>query len=475
MQLAAGAIIGGKYQLDRPVSRGGMGSIWAGRHLQLGAPVAVKFMDPSYVASPAFRARFEREARAAANLKSPHVVAVQDYGIDGDVPYIVMELLQGEDLHTRLERRGRLTLAETAALLGQLGKALRRAHEIGLVHRDLKPRNVFLARSDDDEIAKILDFGIAKETGSKTVGDSTATGEIVGSPHFMSPEQLRADKGLDARSDLWSLGVILFRCLTGALPFPGEALTGVMVKILMDPIPRASEVAPDLPAALDGFFARAFARERDQRFQSVREMVDAFAEVPGATGAGARGSMGSLAALDPAASGPWPATPPAAGAHAGAVAVVAATAGPPAAMSTGSLRTTAVAAWGPARAQRVRAAWIVGAGVAVVASAVAALVALRGASPEATPAAAAGAPAGTAAGAPATAATPAAATGATPVNPAAVPQADAPEVGASGAPRAAPASSSKVGGKPPRSGATSAPASAKAPEANAPPDESWGF
>ena len=281
MQVAAGSIIGGKYRLDRPVSRGGMGAVWAGRHVHLGSPVAVKFMDPTFADSPAFRARFEREARAAASLQSPHVVGVQDYGIDGGTPYIVMELLQGEDLHARLERCGRLGLVEASSLLAQLGKALRRAHEIGLVHRDLKPRNIFLARIDDDEVVKILDFGIAKDTVSKNIGEVTNTGELMGSPHYMSPEQLRADKDLDARSDLWALGVILFRCLTGHLPFPGDALGTVMAKILVDPIPPVIPLAPDLPPSLDAFFARALARDRAARFQSVRDMVDAFRTIAG--------------------------------------------------------------------------------------------------------------------------------------------------------------------------------------------------
>jgi serine/threonine-protein kinase len=289
MQLVPGTIIGGKYRLDRPVSRGGMGSVWAARHVQLGSPVAVKFMDPTYVSSPVFRARFEREARASATLQSPHVVSVQDYGVDGGVPYLVMELLHGEDLHARLERSKRISPDDAWRILVQIGKALRRAHEAGLVHRDLKPRNVFLATIDDDEVVKILDFGIAKETGVSVAGDATKTGEIVGSPHYMSPEQLRADRGLDGRSDLWSVGVILFRCLTGQLPFPGEVLGSVMAKILVDEIPPASRIAPDLPPSVDAFFARALARDREQRFQSVRELVDAFGQI-----VGARARLGTL-------------------------------------------------------------------------------------------------------------------------------------------------------------------------------------
>src|SRR5262249_18262559 len=247
MNFVPGTVIGAKFRLERPLSRGGMGSVWLARHVHLGAPVAIKLMDPSFIASAMFRARFEREARTAANLQSPHIVQVHDYGIEGDTPYLVMELLQGEDLKTRLERCGRLPLADAARILIQAGKGLRRAHDLGLVHRDLKPGNLFLARIEDEEVVKILDFGIAKETGGECSGAMTQTGEILGSPFYMSPEQVRGDKELDPRSDLWSLGVILFRTVTGVSPFKGDRLGTVMGKILVDPIPVTSEVAPDLP------------------------------------------------------------------------------------------------------------------------------------------------------------------------------------------------------------------------------------
>ncbi|AKT42376.1 serine/threonine-protein kinase [Chondromyces crocatus] len=281
MSITPGMIVGGKYRLGQPVSRGGMGSVWAAEHLQLGSAVALKFMDPSFASSPAFRTRFEREARVAASLKTPHVVHVSDYGIDAAGPFIAMELLHGEDLQTRLEQRKRLPIHEVSVLLGQLGKALRRAHEVGLIHRDLKPRNIFLARVDDEEVLKVLDFGIAKDTMGRSVAESTSTGELMGSPHYMSPEQLRADRDLDARSDLWSVGVILFRCLTGRLPFPGDVLGTVMARVLVDPVPQATQIAPDLPPGVDAFFARCMTRDREQRFQNIRELVDAFAQLAG--------------------------------------------------------------------------------------------------------------------------------------------------------------------------------------------------
>ncbi|WP_437766299.1 protein kinase [Sorangium sp. So ce281] len=286
MDVEPGTIVGDKYRLEGPLSRGGMGSVWLARHLQLGAPAAIKFMDPEHAASPEFRARFYREARTAANLDSPHVVSVQDYGIWGAVPYLVMELLRGEDLSRRLRRVRRVSLAEAARIAVQTGKALRRAHESGLVHRDLKPGNLFLSRVDEDEeIVKILDFGIAKQlTGKLLTDETTRTGELLGSPFYMSPEQARGDRNLDARSDLWSLGVILFRAVTGKLPFEGDVLGAVLSRILVEPIPLATHLAPDVPADLDLFFLRALSRDRAQRFQSAQEMVHAFVVAAGDPG-----------------------------------------------------------------------------------------------------------------------------------------------------------------------------------------------
>nr|AYM52913.1 protein kinase [Sorangium cellulosum] len=281
MHIAPGSIVGGKYRIERPLSQGGMGSVWVARHATLGSPVAVKFMTPTLAAVPSFVARFEREARIAANLQSPHVVHVQDHGFDDGHPYIVMELLRGEDLDHRLRRVRRLSLPDATRILMQAGKALRRAHEASLVHRDLKPGNIFLARVEDEEVVKILDFGIAKDIGGRPMTEVTRTGEVLGSPYYMSPEQVRGERDVDHRSDLWSLAVILFRAITGELPFPGDELGPVLAKILVDPVPRSTRVAPDLPRAIDSFFDRALERERARRFQSVNEMLDDLARITG--------------------------------------------------------------------------------------------------------------------------------------------------------------------------------------------------
>jgi serine/threonine-protein kinase len=274
--LELGNVIAGKFRLLRPLAQGGMGAVWVARHLQLDVDVAVKFMAAEYAESVNARARFEREAQAAAQLHSPHVVQVYDYGITEGIPYIVMELLAGEDLGERLLREGRLPLSVAAGLIVPVCKALRRAHEAGIVHRDLKPGNIFLARHDEDEIVKVLDFGIAKVLAPASGAPGvTRTGTLIGSPHYMSPEQVRS-KAIDHRSDLWSLGVVLFQAVTGKLPFDGSEVGDVLVDVCTAPIPVPSQLAPDLGPEVDRFFERALARDPAARFQSARELGEAF-------------------------------------------------------------------------------------------------------------------------------------------------------------------------------------------------------
>jgi serine/threonine-protein kinase len=256
MQPAEGTVIAGKYRLERHLAKGGMGAVWTAHHLGLDTRIAVKLIDPAMAQDPASRARFEREARAAAAIKSPHIVQMIDHGVDQGTPYIAMELLQGEDLGARLQREGRLSLEEAARLFAQLGRALGKAHEARILHRDLKPANLFLTKIDDDELLKVLDFGIAKRMGA-VAGEATKTGQVFGTPHYMSPEQVSGDKGIDHRSDLWAAGVIAYRMVTGTLPFQGASVEAILSNVLFHP-PRAVRVtAPDLPAELDLFFSRA--------------------------------------------------------------------------------------------------------------------------------------------------------------------------------------------------------------------------
>ncbi|WP_433930348.1 protein kinase [Sorangium cellulosum] len=319
LSLEAGSVVGGKYRLERPLAGGAMGFLWVARHLQLDVQVAIKFMRPQHADSPVARARFEREAKASAQLRTPNVVHVYDYGLEGDTPYLAMELLEGEDLAAYLVRRGRLAPAETLGIMVQVCKALRRAHEVGLIHRDLKPANIFLARQGE-EVVKILDFGVAKATGTGLAADATKTGTLIGSPHYMSPEQVRRSKTMDHRSDLWSLGVIIFQCVTGQLPFPGEELGDVLVEICTGDIPVPSQLAPDLWPELDQFLARALKRDPAERFQSASELAHAFAaavhRTPFPEPRDAMDSTGALAALGsaPALGRPGAGSAPALGA-----------------------------------------------------------------------------------------------------------------------------------------------------------------
>ncbi|APR77678.1 serine/threonine protein kinase [Minicystis rosea] len=273
-------MIAGKYRLLRELAQGGMGAVWVAHHLGLDEDVAIKFMSAALPEPADARARFAREARAAARLRGPHVVQILDHGVDGDMPYLVMELLHGEHLGERLRREGRLSLAATVSIADQMATALSRAHRAGIVHRDLKPANIFLAHDDDDEVVKLLDFGIAKEMG-RAIGDVTHTDVLIGSPQYMSPEQARGARDVDPRADLWSFGAILFRAITGSPAFEGSTAVDVIVRICAGAPPLPSQVLPGLPVELDAFFRRALDREPGRRFASAREMADVFAALVG--------------------------------------------------------------------------------------------------------------------------------------------------------------------------------------------------
>ncbi|WP_437552021.1 bifunctional serine/threonine-protein kinase/formylglycine-generating enzyme family protein [Sorangium sp. So ce367] len=284
MELRPDAVIADKLHLLRPLGQGGMGVVWAARHLALDTDVAVKFIRPERAAErPALVARFQREARATARIAHPHVVQVMDYGVvDGAVPYLVMELLRGFSLAELLERGGRLSFATARSLVRQVGSALESAHELGIVHRDIKPHNVFITEGGQGYplFVKVLDFGVAKVAGDAAVPAAnpalTETGMVIGSAPYMSPEQLEGSKDVDLRSDLWSLGVILYEALTGAQPFQGSSFVSVGAAVLKGRFRPASEQRPGLPASIDDWFSKALSVDPTCRFQSAREMVDAF-------------------------------------------------------------------------------------------------------------------------------------------------------------------------------------------------------
>jgi eukaryotic-like serine/threonine-protein kinase len=262
-----------------------MGSVWEGTHATLGTHVAVKFIESEYAESPEARNRFENEARAAARLRSKHVVEVYDHGVTDDGrPFIVMEYLRGEPLDKRLERVGRIPAREAARLVMQVCRALAKAHAAGIVHRDLKPENVFLVWDEEDgaDVVKVVDFGIAKFTDNQ-LGNSSATrtGSVLGTPYYMSPEQARGLRSVDHRSDLWSVGVIAYRCIVGTLPFEGEAVGDLLVKLCTAPLPIPSQLTPDVPPGFDAWFAKALTREPEGRFASAGELAESLAAVCG--------------------------------------------------------------------------------------------------------------------------------------------------------------------------------------------------
>jgi serine/threonine protein kinase len=275
--LAPGKRFAGKFLLEENFASGSMGAVWRARDTQRDIPVAIKVMMASIADSPGFAQRFEREASSAAQIGSPNVVNIYEYGVHNSQPYIVMELLKGEDLHQRFKRVTRLSVRATSRLVRGICEGLHAAHESGIIHRDLKPANIFLAREGDAEFVKLLDFGIAKVIQDEGTG-ITATGQMIGTPNYMSPEQIQGAKFVDARCDLWAVAVIAFRALTGQLPFNGHTVQ-VIRAILHQSPPVPSSIAEDLSLEIDEFFDRAMAHNVDNRFQSAREMADALAQI----------------------------------------------------------------------------------------------------------------------------------------------------------------------------------------------------
>jgi eukaryotic-like serine/threonine-protein kinase len=301
--MQAGSVIAGKYRVTEPLGRGGMGAVWRAEHVLLRTPLAIKLMDPKIAASGEAHARFSREARAAAALRSPNVVQVFDFGVDSGIPYIAMELLEGETLAQLLARNGRLPSDEVASLFTELGRAVAKAHELGIVHRDLKPDNVFLAHQDQTVVVKVLDFGIAKLTRdtSLSVSSNTRTGTMLGTPSYMSPEQARGNRLVDHRTDLWALGVIAFECVCGSKPFLADALGDLIIQICTEPLPVPSAAAP-VPPGFDGWFKRATERDPSRRFQSAEELTQALLAAVGVGASASQSFPGVPSATAPAVS-----------------------------------------------------------------------------------------------------------------------------------------------------------------------------
>jgi len=275
-----GEVLAGKYEVERVLGQGGMGVVVAARHVQLGQRVALKFLLQEACYDEHAVERFLREARAVVQIRGEHVARVSDVGtLESGAPYIVMEYLEGRDLSELLQQRGALPITEAIGYVLQACEAIAQAHALHIVHRDLKPANLFLTtRPDGSPLIKVLDFGISKTMPQETDAPSpalTSSFALLGSPLYLSPEQIRTAREVDPRSDIWSLGVILHELVTNQAPFMAESLPAVLAMIIADPPVKLRSARPDAPPALEAVIERCLAKDRSQRFPDLVEFVQA--------------------------------------------------------------------------------------------------------------------------------------------------------------------------------------------------------
>jgi len=268
-----GAVLAGRYRVDRVLGQGGMGIVVQAMHLQLHQPVAMKFLLPEVLGNPQVVQRFLREAQAAVRLKSEHVARVIDVGsLETGAPYMVLEYLEGADLSNF--PRSQLSVGMVVDLMLQACEALAEAHSLGIVHRDIKPANFFITRrADGSPMLKVLDFGISKT--SMASSQLTATQAVMGTPAYMSPEQMRSSRDVDHRSDIWSLGIVLYELLQGAPPFGGDTFSSMVLKVVNDPLPR---LTVRLPGDLEDIVYRCLEKDPARRFQNTADLAQALAK-----------------------------------------------------------------------------------------------------------------------------------------------------------------------------------------------------
>lgn len=278
-----GDILDGRYRIERRLGGGGMGVVWAAKHVHLNTRVAIKFPQPEILQNPDAVRRFIREARAAANIKSEHVARVLDVAVPSNgIPYQVIEYLEGSDLRAQLRQKGRLEVAQAVDFILQTCEAIAEAHTIGIVHRDLKPENLFCTPGNDGQpFIKVLDFGISKVLQDSALNDGTGdtavtrVGALMGSPLYMSPEHLHSAREVDARTDIWSLGVILFELLSGRVPFTGDTLPELTINIATQLTPCVRDRQPAVSPQLDAIIGRCLQKRREQRYEDVVSFAQA--------------------------------------------------------------------------------------------------------------------------------------------------------------------------------------------------------
>jgi eukaryotic-like serine/threonine-protein kinase len=269
--------IAGRYRLLRPLGSGGMGEVWAALNELTNREFAIKFLLPEFAHNEEAFERFVREAKTTGTLKHPSIVDVYDVAMGkGNTPFIVMELLHGEELESLIDREGALSPLKTAAYFAQISCALQMAHDAGVIHRDLSTNNIFLTRGDDAAVVpKILDFGVSKTLGPQFEGQSvTMNGAILGNPIFMSPEQARGAGGVDARTDIWSLGVSMYQALTGTIPFRNTNYNALMVDIMTRTHRPILELVPTLDKELAQVIEHCLHKDRDKRLESAAQLAD---------------------------------------------------------------------------------------------------------------------------------------------------------------------------------------------------------
>jgi serine/threonine-protein kinase len=275
-----GSVVADRYHIIKKLGEGGMGTVYLAEHVKMGRKSALKVMNPGMNSDPDAIARFNREASNASRLSHPNICGIYDFGETPDgLIYLAMEFIEGKALTDLIEVDGSLAPARAASIVHQTGDALQVAHDAGIVHRDLKPDNIMVTKNrDGSDLVKVVDFGIAKASSSDAQ-KVTKTGLVVGTPEYMSPEQLSGDK-LDGRSDIYSLALVAFNCLTGKLPFPSETAQEAMIMRLTDRPRTLSEIRPDItwPEKLQEVMDRGLARDADERYQSAAQFGRDFAE-----------------------------------------------------------------------------------------------------------------------------------------------------------------------------------------------------